>query len=288
MAWKKLFWLVWAVAGGFNYAGLAQSLSSEATISLLTYSPGSQLYTAFGHSALRVQDPVNSLGGTPLDRVYNYGTFDFDESGFYFKFMRGKLNYKLSAYDFYYVELEQQQRQMDVREQVFDLTLAQKQAMFNFLNVNLLPENRFYLYDFFYDNCATRIRDAFEVVLQDTLRLDTSLVAVESRKTFRQLVDEYMAPQPWGDLGIDLALGARIDQPASPYEYMFLPDYLAQSFEGSTLLRGGQEIPLIRQDELIMTGRPTKNSILLDVGPREANPRTDVPHGIFIAFLLCF
>lgn len=226
-----------------------QQLSPEADISLLTYSPSQQLYTAFGHNALRVKDPAQSI-----DRVYNYGTFDFDEPGFYLKFMRGKLNYKLSAYDFHYVELEQRQRQMDVREQVFNLTQEQKQALFDFLNNNAQPENRFYLYDFFYDNCATRIRDAFEVVLGDSLQLDTAFVALAEQKTFRQLIDEYPAPQPWADLGIDLALGARIDQVASPYEYMFLPDYLAEGLGGSTLTQDGQIAPLVKRDEIIMAG----------------------------------
>lgn len=308
MARRKLLWLIWMIVillaqCGISSQSYAQTLSPNATVSLLTYSPSNQLYTAFGHSALRIQDPVNSLGdtvatvtplggtplgGTPLDMVYNYGTFDFDEPGFYFKFIRGKLNYKLSAYDFRYVEVEQLQRQMNVREQIFDLTLAQKQALFDFLNVNLLPENRFYLYDFFYDNCATRIRDAFEVVLGDSLQLDTSFVAFEERKTFRQLVDDYMVPQPWGDLGIDLALGVGIDQPASSYHYMFLPDYLAESFEGSTLIRNGQMIPLVKQDEVIMKGAQEVSE-----PPQYIHPRTDIPlwtnpRGIFIGVFALF
>ncbi|WKN40649.1 lipoprotein N-acyltransferase Lnb domain-containing protein [Tunicatimonas pelagia] len=263
--WILLFQLI-------SYPLSAQTLSHQAEISLLTYSPSKQLYTAFGHNAIRVKDPANSMGGIPLDMVYNYGTFDFNEPGFYLKFMRGKLNYRLSAYNFRYVELEQQQRQMDVREQVFDLTLEQKQALFDFLNENLLPKNRFYLYDFFYDNCATRIRDAFEVVLDESFQLDTNFIAAENRKTFRQLVDEYMAPQPWGDFGIDLALGSQIDQPVSPYHYMFLPDYLAKSFDGSTLTRNGQQIPLVKQNAIIMTGRQTADTSL-----PTTKPQTDVP-----------
>ncbi|MEM9672334.1 MAG: DUF4105 domain-containing protein [Bacteroidota bacterium] len=245
MHWLRTYLVAYCLFFCFPLVG--QQLSPDATISLLTYSPSSQLYTAFGHSALRVKDPTQSM-----DRVYNYGTFDFEEPGFYLKFMRGKLNYKLSAYDFRYVELEQQQRQMNVREQVFNLTQEQKQALFDFLNNNALPENRFYLYDFFYDNCATRIRDAFQVVLGESLQLDTTFVLPAEQKTFRQLIDEYLDPQPWADFGIDLALGARIDQTASPYEYMFLPDYLAEGLGGSTLTRDGQTVPLVKRDEIIM------------------------------------
>ncbi len=83
--------------------------------------------------------------------------------------------------------------------------------MFDYLTTNLQAENRYYLYDFFYDNCVTRIRDLTRQVLGESLRLDTSFV---QDYTFRDLIDLYMEPQPWGDLGIDLALGARIDQRA--------------------------------------------------------------------------
>ncbi|MEM9834529.1 MAG: DUF4105 domain-containing protein [Bacteroidota bacterium] len=273
MHWPKMY--LAAYCSFFCFPLFGQQLSPGATISLLTYSPSEQLYTAFGHSALRVKDSTGSM-----DMVYNYGTFDFEEPGFYLKFMRGKLNYKLSAYDFRYVELEQQQRQMNVREQVFDLTLNQKQELFNFLNKNLLPENRFYLYDFFYDNCATRIRDAFEMVLRDSLQLDTTFVVSDEQKTFRQLIDEYLAPQPWADLGIDLALGARIDQIAPPYHYMFLPDYLAQGLGGSTIIRNGQSISLVKQDRIIIAGESTPT----------ASTGSFTPHwtviGLFALFLV--
>nr|WKN38069.1 DUF4105 domain-containing protein [Tunicatimonas sp. TK19036] len=227
----------------------AQSLSPQASISLLTYSPGDQLYTTFGHSALRVKDPAQSL-----DIVFNYGTFDFDEAGFYLKFMRGKLNYKLSAYDYRYVELEQDRRQMDVREQVFNLNPTQTQALFDFLNINLLPENRFYLYDFFFDNCATRIPDALEDVLGHAFQLDTTFIPDNERMTFRELISVYLAPQPWGDFGIDLALGAPIDIKATPRQYMFLPDYLAEGLAGSKIIQQGQAEPFVRSDEIILSG----------------------------------
>ena len=226
-----------------------QLLSPQATISLLTYSPGDQLYTTFGHSALRVKDTTQLL-----DVVFNYGTFDFDEPGFYLKFMRGKLNYKLSAYDFRHVELEQAKRQMDVREQVFNLTPPQTQALFDFLNTNLLPENRFYLYDFFFNNCATRIPDALEHVLGNSFQLDTTFIPTNERMTFRELISLYLIPQPWGDFGIDLALGAPIDVKATPRQYMFLPDYLAEGLAGSKIIQQGQAEPFVLSDTIIMPG----------------------------------
>ena len=132
----------------------AQTLSDRAEVSLLTCGPGTDLYATFGHSALQISDPV-----TGVDRVYNYGTFDFDTEGFYLKFTRGKLNYILSVSGFEYFLREYQYSGRWVYRQVLDLNPEQAQALFDYLEWNALPENREYKYDFFYDNCSTRIRD---------------------------------------------------------------------------------------------------------------------------------
>ncbi|HLV53398.1 MAG TPA: DUF4105 domain-containing protein, partial [Cryomorphaceae bacterium] len=131
----------------------AQLLSDRAQVSLLTCGPGQDLYATFGHSALQIHDPV-----TGLDRVYNYGTFDFDTEGFYVKFTRGKLNYILSVTTFDQFIWEYEYTGRSVFRQVLDLSPAQKEDLFAFLEQNALPENREYKYDFFYDNCSTRIR----------------------------------------------------------------------------------------------------------------------------------
>ncbi len=219
---------------------LAQPLSDQAEISLLTYSPSDELYAAFGHSALRVRDPSSSL-----DVVYNYGMFSFTEGNFYFKFAQGKLNYWLGAYEFQYLAAEAQQRNCTIREQVLNLTSTEQQAVYKYLTTNLLPKNRYYRYDFFYDNCVTRVRDLMQQVLGERLRLDTSFVQDYS---FRDLIDLYMEPQPWGDFGIDLALGARIDQRAPAVDYLFLPAYAAQSFANSRVVRDGEAVPLVKEE----------------------------------------
>ncbi|MGB3851689.1 MAG: DUF4105 domain-containing protein [Tunicatimonas sp.] len=227
---------------------LAQPLSDQAEISLLTYSPSDELYAAFGHSALRVRDPSSSL-----DVVYNYGMFSFTEGNFYFKFAQGKLNYWLGAYEFQYLAAEAQQRNCTIREQVLNLTSTEQQAVYKYLTTNLLPKNRYYRYDFFYDNCVTRVRDLMQQVLGDRLRLDTSFVQDYS---FRDLIDLYMEPQAWGDLGIDLALGARIDQRAPAVDYLFLPAYAAQSFANSRVVCDGEAVPLVKEEIVLFEEHP--------------------------------
>ena len=218
----------------------AQVLSDSAAISLITYAPSDELYAAFGHSALRVRDPASSY-----DVLFNYGMFSFDEGNFYQKFAQGKLNYWLGSYNFSQLTLEYRVRNATICEQVFNLTTTEKQAIFDHLMTNLQPENRYYRYDFFYDNCVTRIRDVMLNVLGNRLQLDTSFVKDYS---FRDLIDRYMGPQPWGDFGIDLALGARIDQRAPAIDYMFLPEYASLSFAGSTVERDGKLVPLVKDD----------------------------------------
>lgn len=220
-----------------------QPLSERAEVSLITYTPSDDLYAAFGHSALRVRDPA-----TDYDLVFNYGMFSFDEGNFYLKFARGKLNYWLGAYDFKFLEQEHRKRNATIREQVLNLTLDEKQAVFDYLTANLQPENRYYLYDFFYDNCVTRIRDLTQQVLGEQLHLDTSFV---QNYTFRDLIDLYMETQPWGDLGIDLALGSHIDRRAPAIDYLFLPEYASRSFAGSTVERAGKQVPLVKQETIL-------------------------------------
>ncbi len=198
---------------------LSQNLSpASSTISLLTASPGEELYTTFGHSAIRIQD---TLSGS--DIVYNYGIFNFRTPNFYQKFIRGKLMYQLGRQQLNSFLDVYTRENRKVTERVMNLTDSQKAAVINFLAQNYLPENREYLYDFFYDNCASRIRDVVEIELGAGFEYsDTS----NRKVTFRQLLDEYLITMPWADFGIDLILGLKADKRASFRHQMFLPDYL--------------------------------------------------------------
>lgn len=210
----------------------SQQLSDQARISLMTGTPGDQLYNCFGHSAIRVEDPA-----LRMDLLFNYGTFNFDTPNFYLKFVQRKLLYTLSKNSYKGLKRLYEQEGRGIYIQELLLSQEEKQAIYDRLQENYKPENREYLYDFFYDNCATRIRD----ILQETLGDDLKLPEAEEKKRFRAYLDEYLEVMPWIDLGIDIILGLEADRKADIKNQMFLPDYLADnlaaaSYKGKPLL----------------------------------------------------
>uniref|UniRef100_UPI00404B1856 lipoprotein N-acyltransferase Lnb domain-containing protein n=1 Tax=Gelidibacter sp. TaxID=2018083 RepID=UPI00404B1856 len=235
----------------FNVALIGQSLqlSQFAEISVLTVGPGASLNDAFGHSGFRVKDSMFKM-----DIVFGYGQYDFDTPNFYLKFAQGKLNYLMSVHEYqdFYDSYVYYNRTID--EQVLNLSAEQKQALFNQLANNYQPENRAYLYDFFYDNCATRIRDMVEDTSQPKVAFTTP--AGFEPKTFRALIHEHVNRNSWGSFGIDLALGSIIDQQATAEEHMFLPKYIHEFFANATI---GNK-PLVRTSSVIFKQKETKSS----------------------------
>jgi hypothetical protein len=176
----------------------------------------------YGHNAIRIQ---NNIDGT--DWVYHYGTFDFNTPGFALKFMRGKLPYMMTVSDYASFLREYQYFKRSVTSQELNLNILQCKSLIKFLEFNLRPENREYKYDFFMDNCATRIRD----VLSNKIEGINWDEALASKKTFRQIIKEYQVKKPWTDFGIDLIIGARADRKTSLKEETFIPDYLANALQ---------------------------------------------------------
>ncbi|HSV76981.1 MAG TPA: DUF4105 domain-containing protein [Bacteroidales bacterium] len=251
---KILVFLLLVVFFGKGVASTnpAATLSAEARISLLTASPGPALYASFGHSALRVTDPVSGI-----DEVYNFGTFDFDTPNFYLKFLQGRLEYKLTVTTFRQFFFDYQAEGSGVIEQVFDLSHEEKNRIYAFLQINRLPENAYYLYDFFFDNCATRIRD----ILQNQLQPEWPISLDPPGLTFRQLLWPYVEHTPWIKAGIDLVLGLPSDRVASAWEYMYLPDHMLAAFE-LTRLQDGRNLVKETNQVLEPTYIPTRYGFL--------------------------
>lgn len=247
-----LFSLTTIVAG----AQQTRTLSPQAQISLMTVAPGSELYSTFGHSAVRVFDPVERV-----DRVYNYGTFDFDQPNFYLNFCRGKLLYMLDLEPNRSFQKGNLAEGRFMKEQVLGLTDAQKIRLFNLLEDNALEQNRYYKYDFFYDNCATRIRDIVNLSAFEQVRFDTAGFA--KGITLRQMLKPYLAAHPWTDFGIDLVLGVPADKIATPEQAMFLPDGLHDAFAKAKLPEG---IPLVVSENRIPAGSDDA-SVKISDGP---------------------
>ncbi len=210
------------------------------------------MYDKFGHSALRVQDEGNGF-----DVVYNYGVYDFNTPNFYTKFAQGKLLYQLDVrgYEPFYNSYVAQNRW--VKQQTLNLTYSEKQAVFNFLQNNAKPENRKYKYDFFYDNCATKIRDVLKEVLGDGLQYNDDFV--EEDYTFRELIQKNLHWNTWGSLGIDVALGAVIDKQATAWEYQFLPDYIYKAAETAVITRNGSKEKLVRNTTTLFENNPSED-----------------------------
>ncbi len=232
------------------FIGFSQTiqLSDKAQVSIITVGQGTNLYDSFGHSAIRVKDLTNRI-----DVVYNYGTYDFNTPNFYTKFAQGKLLYDLRREPFYYFFKTYKKENRSLTEQILDLSTLEKQHYFNYLENNLKPENRKYLYDFFYDNCATRLRKVTNEVLGKN-NIDYKDELLDKGYTFRELIHKKLTIQDWGKFGIDLALGSVIDKKAPVKDYSFLPEYIQKSFENAE--RKKIEIPLVKKTTILYKKQP--------------------------------
>ncbi len=234
--------------GGITNAQLPSvSLTDSSKVSLLTCSQGDELYSIFGHSAIRVSDPV-----VGIDWVFNYGTFNFSDPNFYPNFVKGKLNYILDASAYKRFEYSYIYENRFIYEQEINLYLHEKQQLLDSLSINYLPENRYYLYDFLFDNCATRIRDIFVEAIPRDIEFDYT--ALGEDKTFRQLLMPFVKEKPWAKLGINLLLGVRADRIAEPWEHMFLPDHMLIAFQYASFKENGKTTPFAQPPKEILKG----------------------------------
>lgn len=229
---------------------------SKYEISLLTCAPGLDLYSIYGHNGIRVQNKE-----TGEDMVYNYGTFDFKTKGFALKFMRGKLPYSISVATYSDFLFEYNYFKRSVTEQLLDLDSLEKEKIVGFIRWNMLPENRTYKYDFFHDNCATRLRDVLTNHISG-LKWNTDLA---SAKTFRQIIKEYQKGMPWTDFGIDLIIGSPADQVTTPSQETFIPDYLARAVGNAH--KSDLNTPLQQAENQLLTFKPSGENTYFLLSP---------------------
>lgn len=241
--------IVFIIALSFWYtkstAQLSRLLSDSAYISLITVDPGEFVYSTFGHSALRVRDPENRL-----DRVYNYGTFNFEQPNFLLKFCQGRLLYFLDIESYRNFEYGNLYDNRPMREQILRLTPEQRQRLSDLLEENAREENRYYKYEFFYDNCATRIRDIVKETFFHQITFDSTGLPIGT--TMRQLLHQYLTDKPWTQFGIDLLIGTPADHVARTEDYMFLPDYMHDLFGTARI----DDTTLLVQSERQIPNRP--------------------------------
>lgn len=229
------------------FGAMAQNDTNDLKISILTCADGEQMYASFGHCAIRVQSPSRGI-----DYVFNYGMFNYKQKSFYIKFVRGFLNYHVgcSYYQRFCVEYVRDGR--EVKEQVLNLDAQQRQKLYDFLEWNVLEENRYYRYNFLEDNCATRIRD----ILENTCGSDVTLAQMQYNESFRDMIHSHLTEMPWFRFGVDLLMGLPVDQKADSRTAMFLPEHVFATLEKSTIKHNGVTQPLIKETNTLVEAQP--------------------------------
>ncbi len=218
----------------------SQRLSENSEISLITLGPAAELWSFAGHSVLRVRDPQNAI-----DVNFNYGMFDFRTDNFYLKFLRGTLPYQIGAFNYRDEFPYWQADNRSITEQVLNLTLAERQKIYDLLVENYQPQNRKYLYKFFYDNCSTRIRDVLQNACGDSLQFSKSLNADLS---FRDWINIYSdkSKNDWSKFGMDLLIGVPADETTNAYRAMYIPDNMMFAFDSAQIYHDSKWQSLIK------------------------------------------
>ena len=251
----RLCLMLFLLLAAKNSFGFGEKLSAEAKVSVVTVAPGEDLYSVFGHTLLWVYDPVNQI-----DKAYSYGTFDFNTQSFYWKFIRGTLPYTISYatlgqnVDFYRFR-----ENREMKEQILNLSLYQKQRIYDYLETNLLPENREYQYKFFYDNCSTRIRDAVLNACSDSLHLQP--IRGLSDSTYRQWMNKCLKNKNklWEAVGMNIGLGQPADEVAMQFNACYLPENLMKSLSQARRMTNGRVKMLVWEEQKLFNAVPMES-----------------------------
>jgi len=253
---KKIIFVVAALLL-LQFRPASAIIADSTDVYIITCAPGTESYSIYGHTALRV-----AVRGTTIDRVYNWGIFDFSTPNFVYRFAKGRLDYMLGAYGYEDFLMEYISEGRSVWSQKLNLTGAEKERLFELINENLKPENVKYRYDFFFDNCATRVRDIVAAAATDTVIFPEK--TRKNQKSFRRLVDPKQKVLPWLDLGADMLLGLQADRKATPFDEMFLPDHLMNNMLSTVIVHDGVEEPLTAPVEVVadlpLSGSPGSNA----------------------------
>lgn len=223
----------------------AQTPGVTMRISVLTFGPGDAVFERFGHNALRVQDSA-----TGLDLAYNWGMFSFEEPNFLARFLSGDTRYWVEAFPTPELLAYYAQQDRESVEQELALTPAQRAELAALVAENALEANKFYRYDYFLDNCSTRLRDMLDRVLGGSLK--GRFTPLRTEWTFRSESVRLTTPDGLAQAGIDVALGPRADVPITAWESMFIPmrlrDYLR---EVTVPLEDGRTAPFVRDERVL-------------------------------------
>lgn len=239
-------------------------VDSALTISLLTCSPGNQVYELYGHTALRVKSPM-----TGLDKVYNYGAFDFSAPHFLWRFILGDCDYMLYPSSMEFFVDEYRRRGSEVVEQVLNLSPYEATFIADSLQRKSLPENRVYRYNIFRNNCTTMARDLIEGCIDGVLIFPEH----RPRNSFRSILHQYTGEHKWAREGNDLLLGADMDTLIHERDEMFSPIYFMNYMDSAVYHAGIHRYKqIVRERRIIVPANPERLKATAEDSPLLPSP----------------
>ena len=264
-----------ALPGNAQVASPSPSVGpgSEYTIFLMTMGPGDEVWEKFGHNAIWIHDALRHT-----DIAYNWGLFDFNAADFYPRFLKGDMLYSMGGFDLEQTIEVYREANRPVWAQELNLTPAQRLAIVQFIDWNSRPENRFYHYDYFRDNCSTRVRDVLDRALGGVIRGATD--KQPSGTSYRWHTRRLTQGDAWVYVGTLIGLGQPVDHPISRWEEMFLPVRLREDIRGVRVHdASGVSVPLVtREMTLFASTRP----------PEAREPTSHMPVYIVAGMLVAF
>ena len=248
---KHILLFTLLLLSAFSLNAQQLTFSDSAVVSLITCSPGEEVYEKFGHTAIRIKD-----NRTGIDVVFNYGIFSFESEDFYYKFIKGETDYQLGVYSTANFLASYAQRKSLVWEQVINFNLSEKRSIIKNLLRNYEPENRIYRYNFIFDNCATRPRDKILGSIHGYAKFEEN----SETKTYRQWIGAYVGHDTWLKFGIDLLFGVDADKLASFTESMFLPEELMTGFQTAQICSSKEQSRKLISDKKLLIDNPENDN----------------------------
>lgn len=208
----------------------------------MTCEPGSVIYTLFGHTAFRYQNYERGI-----DVVYNYGLFDFYAPNFELRYALGQTDYMLGRTTFESFANAYRRYGRRIWEQEVMMSEEERERLFMLLEENCLPENMVYRYNYFFDNCATRIVDKIEEAIGTKI-----ILAPAKKESFRDMVYKYAGTDNWSSLSMSVCIGYGADRVMTDRERCFVPMELMDAFEKAMVVRGGEEQRLCAEKTIVL------------------------------------
>ncbi|MGM9674905.1 MAG: DUF4105 domain-containing protein [Bacteroidaceae bacterium] len=253
---RFLLIIVWAIC---PFLLQAQPADDSIRVSLITCSPGHEVYQLYGHTALRCENFTRGM-----DVVFNYGVFSFSQPNFAWRFVLGQCDYMVMGTLWQQFPADYERRGSAITAQVLNLTRTEANRLFTNLLVNCQPENCTYRYNFLSGNCTTKVRDMIEQGIDGRI----AYPPLPEKMTFRQILHQYAPRGSWESEGNDFLLGASLDTVVTDRDAMFIPEYLMKmADQAQVYATDGSLRPLVKETKTLLEARPTEKTDLLPIAP---------------------